>query len=127
MEHYKKFDLGIQLCIIGLTVLIFLTEIDGLMNNIVSWQQALYNSTLIFYIFFGIWQPISAIIHLKKIKWVALSSNRRIYLFLLPLAIIICVLAGFFITPLSFQLTMAVAFAMAVFYLIITIKEYKMR
>lgn len=114
---FKLFDIVAQIAIPIIAVVVALIAKDGL--------EGLLLGVLIFYGGLAIWQLSSVIVHLFSHQWIQLPQSRKVYYWLLLVAIPICTSPFYFQNESSIAPAMLVGAAMAVFYFAITVKEYK--
>ncbi len=115
---FKLFDVIVQIAIPVIAVLVVLITNDSL--------DGLLYGILILYGGLAIWQLSSVVVHLLSRKWIQLPQSRKVYYWLLLVALPICTSPFYFQNESSIAPAMLVGGAMAAFYFIISVKEYRL-
>lgn len=115
---FKLFDIVIQIAIPIIAIFVALTTKDGLEGFLLG--------VLIFYGGLAVWQLSSVVVHLFFRQWIQLPQSRKVYYILLIVALPICLAPLYLRNEASLLPAMLVGASMAVYYFIITIREYRL-
>lgn len=113
---FKRLDILAQLAIpiIAITVIFTKKGLNGFLIGV-----------LIFFAGLAVWQLYSMIMHLSFKHWIRLTKTRRVYYMLLVIAIPLCILPVLVTkSVMGIQVAVTVGTGMAVFYFVITVREF---